>query len=285
MIEIYLLEQLDAFARCGTVSEASKRLHLSQPAVTRSMKKLEDDLGVCLFTRTKNRLYLNETGKLAAKYAAEILEKNREMESEVRAFDKSLHTVRISSCAPVPLYVLTPLLQQIFSGMTITSAVLSDAALERDFRDGICQLAVVHDAPADPDLFFVPCGHETLRMAIPPDHPLAARKSIRFSDLSDVPILQLTEVGFWADLVRQRIPRPKLLLQKDQSTFNEIMSLSSLPTFSSDYFEEEAQQDPSRRIIPIDEPDASVSYYLVCRKKDQEYFRPLFSSLPDWCRG
>ena len=41
MIEIYLLEQLEAFARCGTLSAAAEELHLSQPALTRSMKKLE----------------------------------------------------------------------------------------------------------------------------------------------------------------------------------------------------------------------------------------------------
>ena len=46
MIEIHLLEQLAAFADSGTLSEAAERLHTSQPALTRSMKKLESDLGV-----------------------------------------------------------------------------------------------------------------------------------------------------------------------------------------------------------------------------------------------
>lgn len=39
MIEIYLLEQLKAFHDCGTLSAASEQLHLSQPALSRSMKK------------------------------------------------------------------------------------------------------------------------------------------------------------------------------------------------------------------------------------------------------
>ena len=48
LIETALLEQLDAFARCGTLSAAAKELHLSQPALTRAMKRLEE-LGVpCL---------------------------------------------------------------------------------------------------------------------------------------------------------------------------------------------------------------------------------------------
>ena len=49
MIEIRLLEQLAAFAEYGTLSEAAERLHTSQPTLTRSMKQLEDELGVPLF--------------------------------------------------------------------------------------------------------------------------------------------------------------------------------------------------------------------------------------------
>ena len=68
MIEIRLLEQLAAFAEYGTLSMAAEKLHTSQPALTRSMKKLEDELGIDLFIRSKNHLELNETGRKAAEY-------------------------------------------------------------------------------------------------------------------------------------------------------------------------------------------------------------------------
>ena len=45
MIELYELRQLAAFAEAGTLSEAAEALHLSQPALSRNMKKLEEDLG------------------------------------------------------------------------------------------------------------------------------------------------------------------------------------------------------------------------------------------------
>lgn len=56
MIEIYLLEQLVAFDRCGTLSAAAEQLHLAQPSLSRSMQKLEGILGVPLFDRQKNRV-------------------------------------------------------------------------------------------------------------------------------------------------------------------------------------------------------------------------------------
>ena len=46
MMELYLLEQLIAFSRQGTLSGAAEKLHISQPALSQSMKKLEESLGL-----------------------------------------------------------------------------------------------------------------------------------------------------------------------------------------------------------------------------------------------
>ncbi len=79
MIEIYLLEQLVAFETYGTLSAAAEYLHISQPALSHSMQKLEELMGVPLFHRQKNRLALNENGRLTAEYARKILEQERDM--------------------------------------------------------------------------------------------------------------------------------------------------------------------------------------------------------------
>ena len=63
MIEIYLLEQLAAVAEHGTLIKAAEALYLSQPALSRSMKKLETQLGVSLFDRDNSKITLNKTGQ------------------------------------------------------------------------------------------------------------------------------------------------------------------------------------------------------------------------------
>ena len=55
MIEIYLLEQLVALAEYGTLSEATEHIHLTQPTLTRSMQKLETQIGVPLFERENKK--------------------------------------------------------------------------------------------------------------------------------------------------------------------------------------------------------------------------------------
>ena len=62
VFEIYQLEQLLAFAECGTLSGAAERLHLSQPALSRSMQRLEAELQIPLFDRQKNKIEFNENG-------------------------------------------------------------------------------------------------------------------------------------------------------------------------------------------------------------------------------
>ena len=73
MIELYELRQFAAFADCGTLSEAAEILHLSQPALSRSMKKIEEEIGVSLFIRRKNRLELNENGAYVVELAKKVL--------------------------------------------------------------------------------------------------------------------------------------------------------------------------------------------------------------------
>lgn len=74
MIEMNLLAQFAAFADAGTLTRAAEQLHTSQPALTRAMKKLELELGVPLFVRSKNHLELTETGRYAVPYAKRVLQ-------------------------------------------------------------------------------------------------------------------------------------------------------------------------------------------------------------------
>ena len=77
MTELYVLNELAAFPECGTLTAVAEKMNVSQPALSRSMKKLEEDLGVQLFERGKNRIVLNENGKIAAEYAKKSLRRKR----------------------------------------------------------------------------------------------------------------------------------------------------------------------------------------------------------------
>ena len=80
MIEMRLLEILNAFATEGTQAAAAEKLHISQPTLSGAMKKLEEEIGAPLFERSKNRMSLNENGKAAAEFAGRILQEENALD-------------------------------------------------------------------------------------------------------------------------------------------------------------------------------------------------------------
>ena len=92
MIDIHQLEQLIYINDCGTISKAAKQLHISQPALSRSMQRLEEELEVPLFSRTKNKIELNDNGLLAIQLARTIVQSTKDMKTTLKDYDQSKHT-------------------------------------------------------------------------------------------------------------------------------------------------------------------------------------------------
>ena len=74
MLDLYELKQFTAFADLGTLSKVAEKFHISTPSVTRSMQNVEECFGVTLFSRSKNRIELNETGRFAVAYAKKLID-------------------------------------------------------------------------------------------------------------------------------------------------------------------------------------------------------------------
>lgn len=281
MIDISLLNQLATFAKYGTLSAAAEKLHTSQPALTRSMKKLESDLGVSLFIRSKNHLELNEVGVRAAKYAQDVLGADADFESKVRAYDRSLHTISIGYCAPVPQSVLTPIINNVFDGMTISADMSDDA----DFIDRIkaheYHLAVLHKKSDDEDIFYKKCGHEDLYISLTPGDPLTFYPEIHLKDLDGRSMLLYTRIGFWSAMVSDKTPNVNFLLQMDRSSFNELRENSSYPSFTSSYFKRRDRAADGKVIVPIADPECHTDYYLACLASEKDRYRALFDQVTE----
>ena len=280
MIEIYLLEQFDAFARCGTLLAASEELHITQPTLSRSMKKLEDEFGVSLFHRENSKLSLNETGKLAAEYARRALEANQEMIDRVVMFDRSLRTVSLGSCAPFPVNELMPTLQEQLPGKTLSSELLSnDEQLLKGLRNHLYQLVVLHENPEDKALYCQRYLEEKLYITVPEDHPLAMRQSVTFDELKGFRILMTSAIGFWMGVTLKHLSESDLLIQTSTDALAELIDASNLPFFNSDQMMRAGVEIPGRISLPITDGDAHATFWLACLASEQLKYRSLFSAI------
>ena len=152
MLELYQLMQLLAIAECGTMSGAAERLHLSQPALSRSMQKLEDTLQVTLFDRQKNKVSLNKNGELAVEQARRVVQQAQDLVEQVRAYDRSQHTISIGSCAPAPLWELVSLVSQLYPQMTVSSEMKDTDQLLSGLKSNLYQFIILPFALEAPNL-------------------------------------------------------------------------------------------------------------------------------------
>ena len=277
MIEIHLFEQLVAFASCGTLSAAADQLHISQPALSRSMQRLEDELGIKLFDRHKSRITLNDNGELAVRYARNLLLQETTMIEQLRDFDRKKRTIFVGFCTPVLIPDFVSLLSQIYEGMTISTEVSTDPErTEAALREGKYHLAILHRKPDEAEFYSVPIESEHLYVSLPPVHPLSDSEGLYLKDLDGQTFLLYSQIGFWDELCRREMPSARFLLQQDMDVLGELVANSAFPAFTTDYVMERSGPVTDRMVIPVLDEEASVTYYCACLKEEKARFRPVF---------
>lgn len=272
MIEMNLLEALAAFDAYGTLSAASVYLHISQPALSRSMQKLEEELGVQLFERTKNRMALNSTGKLAASYARTILNMEKEMTTAVISHDRSLHTISVGYCAPSPRMEIPNILSRLYPDI----ANLSDLQSEEDLLKGLHQnrytMIILSHPVDDAELGCQYYGSEQMYFSVVPAHPLAVYKDqgVPFSAMDGETFLQAGNIGIWENIKKQKLPHANFILESDLNSLNTIINSSTLPGFATDVTIRlfRSQQNKNRIFVPITDPEATIHFYCVYLKNN-----------------
>ena len=278
MIEMYLLEQLDAFARCGTLSGAAEQLHITQPALTRSMKKLEADMGVALFHRDKRRLILNPAGQVAAKYAARILADQQEMLDRAVAVDRQQRILTLGSCGVMTVNHLIPVLTQTFREKSILTEIAEDAVLLTRLKNRSCQLVVLHHAPEDPAIFAQRYLEEQIYISVPEDHPLAGKATLSAEDLAGIRMLAF-DVGFWIPLFQKAMPETTLMVQTDADTMDELVDASALFVFNSDRMLQDGYIPEGRVNLRLSEDFARTAYYVACLDSEKSRYASFFSAI------
>lgn len=233
MIELNQLEQLICIAENKTISKAAKELLISQPALSRSMQRLESDLGVELFDHYKNKIALNKNGELVVKHAQKIIKSIQTMVSDVQEYDQSFHRISIATCSPAPMWDIEPLIQEIYPQMNIQTKVLEQKELLTKLKEKEYQLIITPEQVDDSQYVCIPYIEEDLLLSLPLNHPLTSKKEIKFHDLDGQTMLLYSNIGFWHDLHMQKTPKTKYLLQEERLTFNEIVKASTLPSYTS----------------------------------------------------
>lgn len=281
MIEMYVLNELASFAKYGTLTAVADKLNVSQPALSRSMKKLEDDLGVVLFERSKNKISLNENGKNAAVLAKKVVDAEIDFEAKIVEYEMKHRIFRFGSIAPIPITELSPILSQVFMGMTIKSELLeSGKELYKKLESGEFKMIVMNEPPKDTEKYSSSrLFDEKLCVLLPKTHKLAQKESLSLKELSGEKFLIHRKIGFWYKTTKSLIPKSEFFDQNDLDSLRELVGLADIPAFVTNYSGRTFKIPEKRIAIPLTDPEVNVTFYCVCLKRHEDQFKALFSQI------
>lgn len=282
MFELYQLEQLISIAENKTLSKAAEELHISQPTLSRTMQKLEEELGMPLFERQKNKIELNENGLLAVECAKKVMDEANAMTKRLQALEKSRHTLAIGSCAPAPLWDLTPFISKLYPELTIVSEMQDEDILLNNLQNNEYQLIVLPHPIENDNYINMKYLSEQLYISLPPAHPLCGHEGIYLSDLDGESMLLYSQIGFWHNLHITKMPNTHFLIQQERETFDVLTQASAFPSFTSDLVMTHEGKKDNRVILPILDSEASVTYYCCMNKSNMKKYNSLLLALSEF---
>jgi DNA-binding transcriptional LysR family regulator len=203
-VELRHLRYFVAVAEAENVLRAAtQKLHVSQPAVSRQIRDLEDELGAQLFERTGKSVRLTEAGFLFLKEARAVLERTNEAVRSVRAFAQAGETeLHVGYTPALRAQIVSPTLRAFQREMPKVHVKLHDWSNEKivtGLRDGRLQLAFTvrpSKRGESRDLRFEELLREQVRLAVPPTHPFAQRRSVSLADAAKEAFVGLTREDF-----------------------------------------------------------------------------------------
>ena len=274
MIELQQLRELVAFWEAGSLSAAAEELDLSQPSLSRSMQRLEAELGLQLFDRRKNRLVFRELGLRAVEGAKRILLEAESFEADLRDYAERLSIVRIGASSPAPLWRLSTMIHEHFPNVVIAEEQRTADELAAGMREGRFRLVLTHVPIREEGILCRKYLEERLILELPPEHPLCALRGLEEADLTGLTVLSYRNIGIWRDRLDQ-LEGMHRIEQTDVAVLEDLVRSSRLPILTSSLRPAPTASFGGRVSLPILSEKALLPFYLCGHKRDQALFEKL----------
>lgn len=259
-----------AVAEAEHVTAAAAALHLSQPAVTRTVSRLERQFGVALFDRPGQRVRLNAFGHLLIDHAQQIVADFDVARSDfAKLLDPDAGPVRLGFLASLGTWLVPEIIDSFRQVVPAAEFVLRQAHFDpiaEMLRAGQIDLLLTSPRPHLPSpVGWKHLGDEHLELAVPPGHRLANRRHVRLEEAANERFVVLdhtTEFRSLSDrLCRHAGFSPTIALETDQvATARALvgtgLGVAVLPILHRPY----TATPPT---IPIADPGASRPYGLA----------------------
>jgi DNA-binding transcriptional LysR family regulator len=196
-VELRHLEYFTAVAAEMNFSRAAQRIHVVQSALSASVTKLEKELGVALFDRTKRQIALTAAGEVFLQHAREVLHTARRAQCSVDDYRGQLTgTVTLGTQLTWGALNLPAALEQFrrlhpMVTVRLRQSLTGSTGLLADIADGKMDLALVSiSTPPSPVIELRELTHEPMVFVCESSHRLADRARVQLADLTGEDLIQ-----------------------------------------------------------------------------------------------
>ncbi len=183
------LKYFQVVAKMQHMTRAAEALSISQPALSRSIARLEDELGVPLFERQGRTIMLNRYGRLFLKRADTILKEMEEGKKELIGLqDPDSGEVSLGFLHTLGSHIIPNLIRSFRNNFPKVKFELNQDGSEsllRDLERGVTDLCLVSTKEKRNEIMWVKLWSEELFIIAPKTHPFAARESIALEETAD----------------------------------------------------------------------------------------------------
>ncbi len=210
------LRYIVALAQEQHFGRAAGKCFVSQPTLSVGVKKLEEELGMALFERSRNSVRVTPMGEKVVKQAQKVLEEVAGVKQIAKSGRDQLSTpLRVGAIYTIGPYLfphLVPRLAQVASGMPLYIEENFTAVLRKKLRMGELDAIIVALPFNEPDVLTMPLYDEPFRILLPGGHRWVKEVAIDPAELINEELLLLGEGHCFRDQVLEACP---LLAQKD----------------------------------------------------------------------
>ncbi|UTE78700.1 LysR family transcriptional regulator [Rossellomorea sp. KS-H15a] len=192
-MELQQLHYFQTVARLEHMTRAAEELRIAQPSLSKTIARLEEDLGVPLFERQHRQIKLNRFGKLFLNRVERIFMEIYEGKREIReAMNLEEHTIRMAVTIPRVLPDLVGSFLKDNPHVRFQQFVHSMAEMKEQLKNGEVDYCISSiPLEDDEDIVWEPLMTEEIFLIVPPGHWLEDREEIDLIEVKDEPFISM----------------------------------------------------------------------------------------------
>ncbi len=284
-MELTQLYQFKAIAECNQITKAAERLFVSPPALCKSLKKLELELGYELFDRQKKSLVLNSVGKTVLEDVNGIFILVDKIKNETMKAATNLKEIKIASSLPASIRYLMPRFNAQYPEIGIYSSFKEKQELITDFMNNEIDI-VIMDTPIErKDICVIPFCEERIMVCVPQGNPLSELKELYIEELEGQTLVRFTERSHFLLLLDSICNEFDIHIdfryQSDYMIYHAMLPSSNYLFLTSNIAMQYTDIPNEKKCVPIADESFCVRYYVMYNTNNSKTAHPFIKWLTD----